>query len=154
LPPPGCLAQVAGASVHDGHGYAGPQRRHVEDAERAEAELFLDATCGEQRHSEPGLEAYHQLRLAIALIGNTELDIFLTNQSGRLLALVIIAYNSILLSAVLERHPAAGDEATIARLRKISPVAWQSILFPGRYLFHGPRHPIDIDAVLGPVNLL
>jgi TnpA family transposase len=111
--------------------------------------------------SQNRIEAYHQLRAAIAqvagrkeLIGRTELDIFLTNQCGRLLALVIIAYNSILLSAVLDRHRAASDEAAITRLQKISPVAWQSILFPGRHLFHGPRQPIDLDAVLATANPL
>jgi hypothetical protein len=45
---------------------------------------------------------------------------------------------AILLSAVLDRHRAAGDQAAIARLQKISPVAWQNILFLGRYLFRGP----------------
>ena len=110
--------------------------------------------------SQNRIEAYHQLRSTIAqvagrkqLIGNTELDIFLTNQCGRLLALVIIAYNSILLSAVLDRHRAAGDAAAIARLRKISPVAWQSILFLGRYLFRGPRQPIDVDALIATAIL-
>lgn len=105
--------------------------------------------------SQNRIEAYHQLRSTIAqiagrkqLIGNSELDIFLTNQCGRLLALVIIAYNSILLSSVLDRHRAAGDEAAIARLQKISPVAWQSILFLGRYLFRGPRQPIDVNSLI------
>ena len=75
---------------------------------------------------------------------------------ARVLALVIIAYNnnSILLSAVLDRHRAAGDEAAITRLQKISPVAWQSILFFGRYLFDGPRQPINLDAVLATANPL
>ena len=111
--------------------------------------------------SQNRIEAYHQLRSVIAqiagrkqLIGNTELDVFLTPQCGRLLALVIVAYNSILLSAVLNRHHQAGDQAADARLQKISPVAWQSILFLGRYAFHGPRQPIDLDALLAAVNLL
>jgi len=111
--------------------------------------------------SQNRIEAYHQLRSVIAqiagrkqLIGNTELDVFLTNQCGRLLALVIVAYNSILLSAVLNRHHQAGDQAADARLQKTSPVAWQSILFLGRYAFHGPRQPIDLDALLAAVNLL
>ncbi len=110
--------------------------------------------------SQNRIEAYHQLRSTIAqvagrkqLIGNTELDIFLTNQCGRLLALVIIAYNSILLSAVLDRHRAAGDQAAIARLQKISPVAWQSILFLGRYLFRGPRQSIDVDTLIATAIL-
>jgi hypothetical protein len=55
-------------------------------------------------------EGYHQLRGAIAqvggkkeLIGYTDLDIAISNQSGRLLANIVIAYNSILLSKLLTR---------------------------------------------------
>ena len=110
--------------------------------------------------SQNRIEAYHQLRSAIAqvagrkeLIGSTELDIFLTNQCGRLLALVIIAFNSILLSALLDRYRAAGDEAAIMRLEKTSPVAWQSILFLGRYLFRGPHQPIDINTLIASTIL-
>jgi TnpA family transposase len=110
--------------------------------------------------SQNRIEAYHQLRSTIAqvagrkqIIGSTELDIFLTNQCGRLLALVIIAYNSVLLSAMLDRHRTVGDQAAIARLQKISPVAWQNILFLGRYLFRGPRQPIDVDALIATAIL-
>jgi hypothetical protein len=110
--------------------------------------------------SQNRIEAYHQLRSAISqvsgqksLVGSTDLDVELSNQCGRLVALVIIAYNSILLSAVLDRHQTAGDEAAIARLQTVSPVAWQSILFLGRYLFHGPRHPIDLDALVAAASL-
>jgi len=110
--------------------------------------------------SQNRIEAYHQLRSTIAqvaggkqLIGNTELDIFLTNQCGRLLALVIIAYNSILLSATLDRHRAGGDQAAIDRLQKISPVAWQSILFLGQYLFRGPRQTINVDGLIATAIL-
>ena len=63
-------------------------------------------------------------------------------------------YAGILLSAVLNRHHQAGDQTADARLPKTSPVAWQSILFLGRYAFHGPRQPIDFDALLATSNLL
>ena len=50
--------------------------------------------------SQNRIEAYHQLRAAIAqvggkkqLIGSTDLDVAITNQCGRLTASVIIAYN-------------------------------------------------------------
>ncbi len=64
------------------------------------------------------------------LIGTTELDVAITNQCGRLIANVIIAYNSILLSALLERYKAADAQKAITLLGKISPVAWQHIQFP------------------------
>ena len=54
---------------------------------------------------------------------------------------------------VLDRHRAAGDQAAIARLQKISPVAWQNILFLGRYLFRSPRQHIDVDALIATAIL-
>jgi hypothetical protein len=45
------------------------------------------------------------------VIGTTDLDVAITNQCGRLIANVIIAYNNILLSALLERQ-AAGEIAS------------------------------------------
>ena len=108
--------------------------------------------------SQNRIEAYHQLRSAISqvggkkqLIGTTDLDVAITNQCGRLIANVIIAYNSILLSALLERYKAAADHKAIALLGKISPVAWQHIHFLGRYLFRGNRHPIDVEMLLADV---
>ena len=110
--------------------------------------------------SQNRIEAYHQLRAAIAqvggkkqLIGSTDLDVAITNQCGRLTASVIIAYNTILLSALLERYRAADDRKAILLLQKISPVAWQHVHFLGRYLFRGNRQPIDLVALLANVML-
>jgi len=110
--------------------------------------------------SQNRIEAYHQLRSAISqvggkkqLIGTTDLDVAITNQCGRLIANVIIANNSILLSALLERCKAADDQKAIRLLRKISPVAWRHIHFLGRYLFRGYRHPIDVEVLLADVAL-
>ena len=87
------------------------------------------------------------------MIGATDLDVAITNQCGRLVAIVIIAYNSILLSALLKRYQAAADQKAIMVLRKISPVAWQHVHFLGRYLFRGNRQPIDVAQVLADVTL-
>jgi hypothetical protein len=87
------------------------------------------------------------------LIGTTDLDVAITNQCGRLTANVVIAYNSILLSALLERYQTAGDHKTVTLLRKISPVAWQHVHFLGRYLFRGNRQPIDLAKLLADVAL-
>ena len=55
--------------------------------------------------SQNRIESYHQLRAFIAevsgkkhLTGRTDLDVAISNECGRLLANVVIAYNSILLS--------------------------------------------------------
>ena len=110
--------------------------------------------------SQNRIEAYHQLRAAIAqvggkkqLIGTTDLDVAIANQCGRLAANVVIAYNTLLLSALLQRYRVAEDEKAIMLLRKISPVAWQHVHFLGRYLFRGSRQPIDLVALLADVAL-
>lgn len=117
-----------------------------------------------QRHvhrSQNRLEAYHQLRAALAqmggrkqLIGRTDLDVAISNECGRLLANVVIAYNSILLSALLDRYQAAGHLKAIDLLKHISPVAWQHIHFLGQYTFRSHAHPIDLETLLAGVNLV
>jgi hypothetical protein len=110
--------------------------------------------------SQDRIEAYHQLRSVIAqtggkkqLIGRTDLDIAISNQCGRLIANIVIAYNSVLLSTLLERYQAAGNQKAILLLQKISPAAWQHIQFLGHYAFRGRRNPIDVDALLAEVVL-
>ena len=117
-----------------------------------------------QRHvhrSQNRIEAYHQLRSVLTqisgkkqLIGRTDLDVAISNQCGRLIANVVIAYNSILLSMLLDRYQTAGNEKALGILKKISPVAWQHIHFLGHYTFRGNRHPIDLEAMLADVNLI
>ncbi len=75
-----------------------------------------------------------------------------TNQCGRLIANVVIAYNSIILSQLLDKYKAAGNEKVIALLQKISPVAWQHIHFLGHYDFKNNRNPIDFDHILAGIT--
>jgi TnpA family transposase len=110
--------------------------------------------------SQNRIEAYHQLRSFIAqvsgkkhLIGKTDLDIAISNQCGRLIANVVIAYNSIMLSTLLERYQAAGNQRALARLKHISPAAWQHVHFLGHYIFRSHEHPINLEALLADVKL-
>lgn len=110
--------------------------------------------------SQNRLEAYHQLRSAItqvggkkALIGRSELEVAISNQCGRLMANVVIAYNSLMLSTLLDRYNAVGNEKGLALLQKISPVAWQHIHFLGHYAFRNHHNPIDLEAILTGVTL-
>ena len=110
--------------------------------------------------SQNRIEAYHQLRSVIAqtggkkqLIGRTDLDIAISNQCGRLIANIVIAYNSVLLSTLLERYQAAGNGKAILLPRKIFPVAWQHIHFLGHYAFRSRGHPIDVEALLAKIVL-
>jgi hypothetical protein len=110
--------------------------------------------------SQNRIEAYHQLRSVLAqvsgrkeLIGHTDLDVAISNECGRLVANIVIAYNSILLSGILNRDQAMGNQKALELLMRISPVAWQHIHFLGHYTFRDKRHPIDLEAILACVIL-
>jgi TnpA family transposase len=110
--------------------------------------------------SQNRIEAYHQLRSFITqlsgkkqLIGRTDLDVAISNQCGRLIANVVITYNSIMLSMLLDRHKNADDEKFLALLRKISPIAWQHIHFLGHYAFRNNYNPIDLESMLANIIL-
>ena len=111
--------------------------------------------------SQNRIEAYHQLRSVLAqvsgrkeLIGHTDLDVAVSNECGRLVANIVIAYNSILLSGLLNRYHAAGNQKALELLMRISPVAWQHIHFLGHYAFRDKQHRIDLEAILESVKLL
>ena len=109
--------------------------------------------------SENRIESYHQLRSTIAqvngkkeLTGRTDLDVDISNHCGRLIANVVIAYNSMLLSGLLSRSLATGNEKAMDLLRRISPAAWQHIHFLGHYAFRDKRTPIDLEAILAGIH--
>ena len=109
--------------------------------------------------SENRIESYHQLRSTIAqvngkkeLTGRTDLDVAVSNHCGRLIANIVIAYNSILLSGLLSRYLATGNEKALDLLRRISPAAWQHLHFLGHYAFRDKRHPIDLESILAGID--
>ncbi len=75
------------------------------------------------------------------LIGRTDLDVAISNQCGRLVANVMIAYNSVLLSGLLKRYQAEGNQKALDLLKRISPIAWQHIHFLGHYAFRDRKNP-------------
>jgi TnpA family transposase len=110
--------------------------------------------------SENRIESYHQLRSTIAqvngkkeLTGRTDLDVAVSNHCGRLIANIVIAYNSMLLSELLSRTLTAGNEKALELLRRISPAAWQHLHFLGHYAFRDKGKPIDLEAILEGVVL-
>ena len=64
----------------------------------------------------------------------------------------LIAYNSMLLSGLVERHLAQSNEKALDLLRRISPAAWQHLHFPGHYAFRNKSNPIDLDAILAGID--
>ncbi|MBP6280243.1 MAG: Tn3 family transposase [Rhodocyclaceae bacterium] len=110
--------------------------------------------------SENRIESYHQLRTTIAqvngkkeLIGRTDLDVVVSNHCGRLIANVVIAYNSMLLSGLLKRQLPIGNDKALDLLRRISPAAWQHLHFLGHYAFRDKRRLIDLEAILAGIDL-
>lgn len=110
--------------------------------------------------SENRIESYHQLRSTIVqvngekeLTGRTDLDVAVSNHCGRLIANIVIAYNSMLLSELLARTLTAGNEKALELLRRISPAAWQHLHFLGHYAFRDKGKPIDLDAILAGIDL-
>lgn len=87
------------------------------------------------------------------MIGKTDLDIAISNQCGRLIANVVIAYNSLILSMLYERAVGEDNQKALARLKHISPVAWQHIHFLGHYVFRGNKNLIDLEAMLANILL-
>ena len=104
--------------------------------------------------SQNRIESYHQLRSAIAqvggkkeLTGRTDIEIEISNQCGRLVANVIIYYNSAILSRLL-RNRGEGNSKALALVKKISPAAWRHIHLNGHYTFRDAGQVIDLDAIV------
>lgn len=110
--------------------------------------------------SENRIESYHQLRSTIAKVNGrkeltrrTDLEVAISNQCGRLIANVVIAYNSMLLSGLVERYLAQHNEKALDMLKRISPAAWQHLHFLGHYAFRDKGAPIDLKTILAGVIL-
>ena len=125
-------------------------------------EYMMDVQLQKNVHkSQNRIESYHQLRAAIArvggkkeLYGKTEIDIAISNECNRLVANAIIYYNSVILSAILEKYGDSNNKKILAKLKKISPVAWHHhIHFSGQYTFQNKDHIIDINEILKNANL-
>ncbi|MBY0378975.1 MAG: Tn3 family transposase [Burkholderiales bacterium] len=121
---------------------------------------LLDPTIQSNTHrSQNRVEQYHQLRGSIAqaygkkqLIGRTDLALEISNQCGRLIANAIIHYNSSILSKLLEKYEAEGNQKALNLLKKISPIAWQHIHFQGHFKF-SEEHIIDLDEIIAKLTL-
>ena len=105
------------------------------------------------------MEAYHQLRAAIAtaygkkqLSGRGDREIEISNQCGRFIANAIIHYNSAILSKLRDKYEAEGNPKGLAMLKKISPVAWHHIHFQGHFIFSDEKI-IDLDKIINKVIL-
>lgn len=123
-------------------------------------EYLLDPNMISVTHrSQNRLESYHQLRSGIAqaygkkhLIGKTDITVDISNQCGRLIANIIIHYNSMILSKLYDRYKAENNQKALKILKKISPIAWQHIHFQGRLVF-SESGIINLDDIVKNIEL-
>jgi TnpA family transposase len=106
----------------------------------------------DDNRSQNRVESYHSLRAAISrvcgrkvLLGNTDLEVEISNQCGRLVACAVIYY-----SAAIQSH--LYETTTNKKYRKIivgtSPVARQHINFTGHFTFFSNKKPINLKNIL------
>ncbi|PHM51777.1 putative resolvase [Xenorhabdus hominickii] len=142
-----------------------PTRRAIFEYDRLVRSLYTlrylrDLQLERNVHrSQNRLESYHQLRSAIAqvggkkeLTGRTDIETEISNQCGRLVANVIIYYNSAILSRLLNKPEVSDSIKTRALITQMSPVAWQHILLNGHYTFQNEGKIIDLDALIAGLN--
>jgi len=110
--------------------------------------------------SQNRIESWHQLRSAIAqvggkkeLTGRNDIELEISNQCGRLLSIVIVYYNSALLSRLLHKYETTSNARGLERLRRMSPVAWQYIFLNGHYTFIRGGKELDLDAMIDGLTL-
>jgi hypothetical protein len=99
-------------------------------------------------------ENYPQLRRAVAyahfgtLRFRTEYEQHLWGECSRLLTNCIIVYTATLLSKLLALKERPGDQAGVAGLTRVSPVAWQHVNWYGRYEFRKQLEAINMNAIV------
>ena len=100
-------------------------------------------------------ESYHKLRRAVSYANlgklrfKTEHDQQVWNECARLITNCVIFYNAMLLSKLIDAKGIGNDVESIAKLKRISPVAWQHVNFMGRYEFSKIPTAINLDALVG-----
>ena len=99
-------------------------------------------------------ESYHQLRRVISYANfgklrfKTEYEQQIWGECARLLTNCIIFYNMVILSNLFTHRERQQDVARMDMLKLISPVAWQHLIFHGRYEFYKAPEFIDMEAIL------
>lgn len=85
-------------------------------------------------------------------LGRTDLELEISNQCARLIANAVIYYNSAILSGLLVKYEASGNEKALGLIKATSPVAWRHIHLNGHYTFCGGQ-AIDLDAIIAALQL-
>jgi len=83
-------------------------------------------------------------------LGNTDLEVEISNQCRRLVANAIIYYNAAIQSHL---HETAPNKKLRKSLVKASPVAWQNINFTGHLSFLSNKKPINLKNIVENIEL-
>ena len=100
-------------------------------------------------------EAYHQLQSTIRKVhggrfnGRTIIENEIWNQASRLVANLVISYNSIILNEISKENKNLKEV-----IAKVSPVAWQHINFTGKYSFKDKTRTPDFDKIISTLKAL
>ena len=70
-----------------------------------------------------------------------------------MIANAIVYYNSAILSRLLTTYKASGNETALALIASTSPVAWRHVHLNGRYAFRDGGQVINLDTLLGGLDL-
>ena len=99
-------------------------------------------------------EAFNQLISAIMkisgkqILGRTELELSISNECNRFLAICIIYYNCALLSSLLTSLDPKRNKALYELITCLSPVAWDHINMIGKFQFLNNQKTIDINTMI------
>lgn len=118
---------------------------------------ILDPTILQNVHKlQNRVESYHALRAAIAkstgrkaLLGQTDLEIEISNECGRLIASCIIYYNASIQSCLLTK---TSSKKLLKIIKKASPVAWGHIHFTGHFTFYNSKYIINLDDIIADID--
>jgi hypothetical protein len=79
-------------------------------------------------------------------LGQTDLEMEISNQCGLLICNTIILYNASIHSHLLATSSI--NKKLLKFLKKCSPIAWQHIHFTGYFSFYRNKNKIDISKIV------
>jgi TnpA family transposase len=104
-------------------------------------------------------EGYHKLYNGIAEVGGkkfrgmSELEIEIWHQCTRLLTLIIVYYNTYMLSQLIEKKLQEGDEKAASLIVKVSPLALRHLNLGGIYHYEDNEgQNINVDVMITALN--
>jgi len=105
-------------------------------------------------------EGYHRLRKNISYAHDGKFQVhsqaeqIVWSECTRLIANAIIYYNTYLLSQLLKKHSAEGNEKLIQIIKNVSPIAWTHTNLHGLYRFKNVKVDIDWETIVKNIKII